>query len=108
MHRFQAIPVLLVLVVLSSGCLKPGLRGVAPYTAEMGEAARVLSNSALPPSRNLSSDEWKPTLDRVIEKFKPAAQRTCFAVGARNCDKVALPASLVTDPTINAFVIVPT
>ena len=40
MHRFQLIAVLLVLTVLLSGCLKPGLRGVVPYRAEMDEAGR--------------------------------------------------------------------
>ena len=104
MHRFQLIPVLSVLTVLLSGCLKPGLRGVVPYRAEMDEAGVAIRNTALPPSRNLSSDEWRPTLDRVIKKFKPAAQKTCLAVRAKNCDKVALPASLVNNPTINAYV----
>ena len=43
-------------------------------------------------------------MDRVIKKFKPAAQKTCLDVRAKNCDKVALPASLVNNPTINAYV----
>ena len=100
----SAAATLLAVVVLSSGCLKPGLRGVSPYRAEMGEAGRDLRSITLPPSRNLSSDEWQPTLDRVSSKFKAAAWQTCHDVGARNCEKVMMPVSLVDDPTINAFV----
>ncbi len=93
----------LVFLALLAGCAKPGLRGVRPYVAELGEAQRNISYTSLPPSRNLSRGRWHPTLKQVMEKIQPMAYRTCIDVGAMNCDQIG-DVYIVDDSRINAFV----
>ena len=100
-HLKLIVPVLLVIL---TGCVKPGLLGVKSYVWEVGDAKRMILRNSLSPSRNLPSSQWNQTLDRVIGRIRPAAVDTCHAVGAKNCDQISRPVSILNESTINAFV----
>ena len=102
MNKLKMITPALVLMVV--GCTKPGLRGVIPSVGEYGKAQQEIRGSSLPPPRNLSRDQWHPTLNQVIEKIGPTAYRTCLDVGALNCGQVKNPVFILDDDRINAFV----
>ena len=101
-HLKLIVPFLLL--TISAGCAKPGLRGVKPYWSELSEANREIHSRQLSPSRNLFADKWKPALDRAYDKIVGPARTTCRAVGGSNCTKVYTPIEIVNDPAINASV----
>lgn len=98
----RTLPVLLVLL---SGCaVGPGLKGVMPYQTEFSEAQSAIDRRYLPRSRYLAEREWRPTVDRIVNKIGPAARETCRAVGAMHCGRIGGHIEIVEDSSINAFV----
>ena len=93
------------LMVLLSGCaVGPGLKGVTPYQTEFSAAQSAIGNHSLPRSRYLSAREWRPTVDRVVNRIGPAARELCRAVGAMHCGAIGGHIEIVEDSSINAFV----
>lgn len=93
------------LIVLLSGCaVGPGLQGVTPYQTEFNEAQSAINNHYLPRSRYLSAREWRPTVDRIVNRIGPAARETCRDVGAMHCGAIGGPIEIVEDSSINAYV----
>ena len=90
----------IVLLMLATGCAKPGLRGVSPWRSELNKADQEITSRKLSPSRNLP----RVALDRVVMKIKGAARDTCLAVGGSNCGDIGHPVGILNDPAINAFV----
>lgn len=105
--QFRTIAVLLglILALLLSGCVATvGLQGVSPHRTEITVAQSATISDYVPEPRHLESYEWRATLDRVLERIKPAVRSTCYSIGADHCEMVGQHVEIVADPTINAFV----
>ena len=101
--RLKLAP-LLVMLVIATGCVGPGLQGVQPNTTELQEAQTAILYGSLSSSRYLESDEWQETLQRVEERISDAAVATCLMTNAVDCERVRQRATIVPDMDINAWV----
>ena len=103
-HCARRIACLVFLACTSSGCVGVGLTGVQPYVTEVDEAQNYISSGLLPSARRLPAAEWQETLRRIENRIALAAIKTCQKVQGVNCGKARLPAAIVEDDSINAWV----
>lgn len=105
--HFEVLTVGFSLLLLSflSGCMAaPDFQGVDPWIVELHEARHSINYEIPPEPRYLEASKWRETLERVVERIKPAARKVCESIGGVDCELIGLSIQIVDDPTINAFV----